>query len=155
MLITFVLFGKYLECLAKGKTSDAIKKLVELAPATALLILKDKGGRYIGEREVDALLIQPGDTLKVLPGAKLPADGVVVWGSSYVNESMVTGESVPVLKEVNSSVIGSTINLHGALHIQATKVGSDAVLSQIIPFSNSSRNQVGNQDIFHSSSILR
>ncbi|GAV83847.1 E1-E2_ATPase domain-containing protein/HMA domain-containing protein/Hydrolase domain-containing protein, partial [Cephalotus follicularis] len=132
MLITFVLFGKYLECLAKGKTSDAIKKLVELAPATALLIVKDKGGRYIGEREVDALLIQPGDTLKVLPGAKLPADGVVVWGSSYVNESMVTGESVPVLKEVNSSVIGGTINLHGALHIQATKVGSDAVLSQII-----------------------
>ncbi|XP_021901567.1 copper-transporting ATPase RAN1 [Carica papaya] len=132
MLITFVLLGKYLECLAKGKTSDAIKKLVELAPATAILIIKDKGGKCIGEREIDALLIQPGDTLKVLPGTKLPADGVVVWGSSYVNESMVTGESVPVVKEVNSPVIGGTINLHGALHVQATKVGSDAVLSQII-----------------------
>lgn len=70
--------------------------------------------------------------MKVLPGAKVPADGVVVWGSSYVNESMVTGESVPVLKEVSSSVIGGTINQHGVLHIQATKVGSDAVLSQII-----------------------
>ncbi|KAE7995903.1 hypothetical protein FH972_000665 [Carpinus fangiana] len=132
MLITFVLLGKYLECLAKGKTSDAIKKLVELAPATAVLLVKDKGGKCIEEREIDALLIQPGDILKVLPGAKLPADGVVVWGSSYVNESMVTGESVPVSKEVNSSVIGGTINLHGALHVQATKVGGDAVLSQII-----------------------
>ncbi|KAF3952316.1 hypothetical protein ACB098_07G042400 [Castanea mollissima] len=132
MLITFVLLGKYLECLAKGKTSDAIKKLVELAPATAVLLFMDKGGKSIGEREIDALLIQPGDTLKVLPGTKVPADGVVAWGSSYVNESMVTGESVPVLKEVDSLVIGGTINLHGALHIKATKVGGDAVLSQII-----------------------
>lgn len=78
------------------------------------------------------MLIQPGDILKVLPGAKVPADGTVEWGSSYVNESMVTGESVPVLKEVTSSVIGGTINLHGVLHMRATKVGSDAVLSQII-----------------------
>lgn len=132
MLITFVLLGKYLECLAKGKTSDAIKKLVELAPATALWLIRDKGGNLIEEREIDALLIQPGDVLKVLPGTKIPADGVVVWGSSYVNESMVTGESIPVLKEVNSHVIGGTINFHGALHIQATKVGSDAVLNQII-----------------------
>ncbi|RYR13438.1 hypothetical protein Ahy_B04g070440 isoform E [Arachis hypogaea] len=132
MLITFVLLGKYLECLAKGKTSDAIKKLVELAPATALLIIKDKGGRSIEEKEIDSLLIQPGDMLKVLPGTKIPADGIVTWGSSYVNESMVTGEAVPVQKEVNASVIGGTINLHGVLHIQATKVGSDTVLSQII-----------------------
>lgn len=90
------------------------------------------GGKIIEEREIDALLIQPGDTLKVLPGTKLPADGVVVWGNSYVNESMVTGEAIPVLKEMNSPVIGGTINLHGALHIKATKIGSDAVLSQII-----------------------
>ncbi|KAH9747203.1 Copper-transporting ATPase RAN1 [Citrus sinensis] len=89
-------------------------------------------GKCIEEREIDALLIQSGDTLKVLPGTKLPADGIVVWGTSYVNESMVTGEAVPVLKEINSPVIGGTINLHGVLHIQATKVGSDAVLSQII-----------------------
>jgi P-type E1-E2 ATPase len=68
----------------------------------------------------------------VLPGTKIPADGIVTWGSSYVNESMVTGESVPVLKEVNVSVIGDTINLHGVLHIKATKIGSDTVLSQII-----------------------
>ncbi|KAJ0262693.1 Copper-transporting ATPase RAN1 [Hirschfeldia incana] len=126
MLITFVLLGKYLESLAKGKTSDAMKKLVQLTPATAILI----EGK--GEREIDALLIQPGDSLKVFPGGKIPADGVVVWGSSYVNESMVTGESVPVSKEVDSPVIGGTINMHGVLHIKATKVGSDAVLSQII-----------------------
>ncbi|KAK4487990.1 hypothetical protein RD792_003729 [Penstemon davidsonii] len=132
MLITFVLFGKYLESLAKGKTSDAIKKLVELTPATAILLIKDKGGKVVGEREIDALLIQPGDILKVVPGTKLPADASVVWGSSYVNESMVTGESAPVLKEVNSLVIGGTINLHGSLHIKANKVGSKTVLSQII-----------------------
>ncbi|KAK4399551.1 Copper-transporting ATPase RAN1 [Sesamum angolense] len=132
MLITFVLLGKYLESLAKGKTSDAIKKLVELAPATAILLIKDNGGKVVGEREIDALLIQPGDILKVLPGTKVPTDGLVVWGSSYVNESMVTGESSPVLKEVNSSVVGGTINLHGSLHIKANKVGSNTVLSQII-----------------------
>ncbi|XP_031484273.1 cation-transporting ATPase HMA5 [Nymphaea colorata] len=132
MLITFVLWGKYLEVVAKGKTSEAIKKLVELAPATALLLIMDSDGKCTGEREIDSLLIQPGDVLKVLPGSKVPADGVVLWGSSYVNESMVTGESEPVLKEVNSSVIGGTINLHGALHIKATKVGSDTVLNKII-----------------------
>ncbi|XP_009113893.1 copper-transporting ATPase RAN1 [Brassica rapa] len=132
MLITFVLLGKYLESLAKGKTSDAMKKLVQLTPATAVLLIEGKGEKFVGEREIDALLIQPGDSLKVVPGGKIPADGVVVWGSSYVNESMVTGESVPVSKEVGSPVIGGTINTHGALHIKATKVGSDAVLSQII-----------------------
>ncbi|KAI3690853.1 hypothetical protein L2E82_49064 [Cichorium intybus] len=132
MLITFVLLGKYLESLAKGKTSDAIKKLVELVPATALLIVKDKGGKNVGEREIDALLIQPGDVLKVLPGTKVPVDGIVEWGSSHVNESMVTGESAPVLKEVDSLVIGGTINFHGVLHVRATKIGSDTVLSQII-----------------------
>lgn len=70
--------------------------------------------------------------LKVLPGTKVPVDGMVVWGSSYVNESMVTGESEPVSKAANAAVIGGTINLNGSLHIQATKIGSDTVLSQII-----------------------
>ncbi|CAM0908864.1 unnamed protein product [Alopecurus aequalis] len=131
MIITFVLFGKYLEVLAKGKTSDAIKKLVELVPATALLLLKDKG-KFVGEREIDALLVQPADVLKVLPGSKVPSDGVVLWGTSHINESMITGESAPMPKEISSVVIGGTINLHGILHVQATKVGSGTVLSQII-----------------------
>ncbi|KAG6527537.1 cation-transporting ATPase HMA5-like [Zingiber officinale] len=132
MIITFVLLGKYLEVVAKGKTSDAIKKLVELAPATAMLLIKDEEGRYITEKEIDALLIQPGDILKVLPGSKIPADGIVVWGTSYADESMVTGESIPIPKEVSSSVVGGTMNLHGVIHIQATRVGSNTVLSQII-----------------------
>ncbi|WOL16489.1 copper-transporting ATPase RAN1 [Canna indica] len=132
MIITFVLFGKYLEVVAKGKTSDAIKKLVELAPATALLLVKDEEGRHVGEREIDALLIQPGDILKVFPGSKIPSDGIVVWGTSHVDESMVTGESLPITKEVSSTVVGGTMNLHGVLHIQATRVGSNTVLSQII-----------------------
>ncbi|XP_016441159.1 copper-transporting ATPase RAN1 isoform X4 [Nicotiana tabacum] len=138
MLITFVLLGEYLETLAKGKTSDAIKKLVELTPVPTRFFRSEmryttgKCGRVISQREIDALLIQPGDVLKVLPGARVPVDGVVVWGSNHVNKSMVTGESVLVLKEVNSVVIGSTINLHGSLHIQATKVDSNTVLSQII-----------------------
>ncbi|XP_076955286.1 copper-transporting ATPase RAN1-like [Bidens hawaiensis] len=132
MLITFVVFGKYLETIAKGKTSDAIKKLVELTPSTALLLIQNKDGSVIGEREIDALLIQPGDLLKIAPGSKVPVDGLIVSGSSYVDESMVTGESAPVLKEANCLVIGGTINLHGSLHVQATKIGSDTVLSQII-----------------------
>jgi P-type Cu+ transporter len=89
-------------------------------------------GKYSGEKEIDASLVQPGDALKVLPGSKVPADGIVIWGSSHVDESMVTGESVPITKEVSSLVIGGTINLHGILHIQATKVGPGTVLSQII-----------------------
>jgi P-type Cu+ transporter len=89
-------------------------------------------GKYSGEKEIDASLVQPGDALKVLPGSKVPADGIVIWGTSHVNESMVTGESVPISKEVSSLVIGGTMNLHGVLHIQATKVGSGTVLSQII-----------------------
>lgn len=130
MIITFVLFGKYLEVIAKGKTSDAIKKLVELTPATALLIEKDSGTSI--EKEIDVLLIQPGDVLKVIPGSRVPVDGTVVWGTSFIDESMVTGESKPVKKEVSSPVVGGTINLHGVLHVHATKVGSDTVLSQII-----------------------
>ncbi|KAH9315842.1 hypothetical protein KI387_024469, partial [Taxus chinensis] len=132
MLITFVLLGKYLEVVAKGKTSDAIKKLLELAPTTALLLIRDSDGKIVGEKEIDAQLIQRSDMLKVHPGSKVPADGTVIWGSSHVNESMITGESTPVSKEVGGTVIGGTMNLNGALHIEATRIGSDAVLSQIV-----------------------
>ncbi|GLJ39840.1 hypothetical protein SUGI_0814570 [Cryptomeria japonica] len=132
MLITFVLLGKYLEVVAKGKTSDAIKKLLELAPTTALLLIRDSDSKIVGEREIDAQLIQRGDILKVHPGSKVPADGTVIWGSSHINESMITGESTPASKEVGDIVIGGTMNINGALHIEATRIGSDAVLSQIV-----------------------
>uniref|UniRef100_A0A0C9RMF9 TSA: Wollemia nobilis Ref_Wollemi_Transcript_10952_4028 transcribed RNA sequence n=1 Tax=Wollemia nobilis TaxID=56998 RepID=A0A0C9RMF9_9CONI len=132
MLITFVLLGKYLEVVAKGKTSDAIKKLLELAPTTAVLLVTDSDGKIVGEKEIDAQLIQRGDMLRVQPGSKVPADGTVIWGSSHVNESMITGESAPVSKEVGVTVIGGTMNLNGALHVQVTRIGSDAVLSQIV-----------------------
>jgi P-type Cu+ transporter len=97
-----------------------------------MLFILNPDGKYIREREIDALLVQPGDVLNVPPGSKVPADGVVVWGTSHVNESMITGESAPILKEVSSVVIGGTMNLHDILHIQATKVGTETVLSQII-----------------------
>ncbi|XP_073222302.1 copper-transporting ATPase RAN1-like isoform X2 [Cicer arietinum] len=84
------------------------------------------------KKENDSLLIQPSDTLKVLLSTKIPVDAIVTWGSSYVNESMVTNESIPVLKEINAFVIGGTFNWHDVLHIQATKVGPNTVLSQII-----------------------
>ncbi|GAB4829619.1 serine/threonine protein kinase Ran1 [Ancistrocladus abbreviatus] len=110
MLITFVLLGKYLESLARGKTSDAIKMLVELAPATALLLTKDEIRDWDVSDNPQNFYWPIADLLTVLPGAKVPAGGVVSWGSSHVNESMVTGESVPVLKEANSPVIGLAVN---------------------------------------------
>ncbi|KAI7738766.1 hypothetical protein M8C21_031704 [Ambrosia artemisiifolia] len=112
-----------------SQDEEESSKMYRLFTSSLLLSVS---GKNVGEREIDALLIQPGDVLKVLPGTKVPVDGLVVWGSSYVNESMVTGESAPVLKEIDSLVIGGTINFHGLLHVQATKIGSDTVLSQII-----------------------
>eukprot|EP00249_Psilotum_nudum_P020231 c27613_g1_i1 orf=530-3580(+) len=132
MLFTFVLLGKYLEVVAKGKTSEAIGKLLELAPTAAVLLSLDSDGKPIKEREIHAQLVERGDILKVAPGSKVPADGLVLWGSSHVNESMITGEALPVSKETGDSVIGGTLNLNGLLHIQATHVGSEAALSQIV-----------------------
>ena len=132
MLVTFVLLGKYLEVLAKGKTSEAIGKLLQLAPTTALLLTVDAAGKVIAEREIDAQLIQRGDLLKVLPGAKIPADGVCVSGESHVNESMITGEAAPVAKETGDSVIGGTMNCNGVMNVRAMRVGRDAALAQIV-----------------------
>ncbi|XP_022978081.1 probable copper-transporting ATPase HMA5 [Cucurbita maxima] len=132
MLISFILLGKYLEVLAKGKTSDAIAKLMKLVPETATLLTFDNDGRVIREDEIDSRLIQKNDVIKVIPGAKVASDGVVVWGQSHVNESMITGEAKPVAKRQDDSVIGGTLNENGVLHVRATHVGSESALSQIV-----------------------
>lgn len=126
MLASFLTLGRYLEAGAKGRTSEAIKKLVGLQPRTAT-VLKDG-------REIDVPIedVQVGDVISVKPGEKIPVDGVVIEGQSYVDESMITGEPVPVLKEKDQNVVGGTLNKNGVLRFRATRVGRDTVLAQII-----------------------
>ncbi|KAM7525740.1 hypothetical protein LguiA_015642 [Lonicera macranthoides] len=132
MLISFILLGKYLEVLAKGKTSEAIAKLMNLTPDTAMVLTLDNGGNVISEEEIDSRLIQKNDVIKIIPGAKVASDGFVIWGQSHVNESMITGEARPVAKRKGDTVIGGTVNENGVLHIKATRVGSESALSQIV-----------------------
>ncbi|XP_073307795.1 probable copper-transporting ATPase HMA5 isoform X1 [Primulina huaijiensis] len=132
LLITFILLGKYLEVLAKGKTSEAIAKLMDLAPETATLLTLDSKGNVLKEQEIEGQLVQKNDVVKIIPGAKIACDGVVVWGESYVNESMITGESKPAAKRKGDMVIGGTVNANGVLHVKATKVGSQSALAQIV-----------------------
>ncbi|XP_030946288.1 probable copper-transporting ATPase HMA5 isoform X2 [Quercus lobata] len=132
MLISFILLGKYLEVLAKGKTSEAIAKLMDLAPETAVLLTLDDEGNVISEQEIDSRLVQKNDVIKIIPGAKVAADGYVLWGESHVNESMITGEAKAVAKMNGDKVIGGTVNENGVLRIKATRVGSDSALSQIV-----------------------
>ncbi|CAL1409591.1 unnamed protein product [Linum trigynum] len=132
MLISFILLGKYLEVVAKGKTSDALAKLTELAPETACLLTLDTDGSVISEEEISSQLIQRNDIIKIVPGAKVAVDGVVVDGQSHVNESMITGEARPVAKRPGDKVIGGTVNENGCIHVKATHVGSEAALSQIV-----------------------
>src|SRR3989344_4485884 len=126
IIITFILLGKYFEALTKGKASEAIRKLIGLQAKTATVI---KDGREI-EVPIDEL--QVGDVFIVKPGEKIATDGTVIAGSSYVDESMITGESIPVSKNKNDKVIGATLNKNGLLKIKATKIGSDTMLAQII-----------------------
>lgn len=132
MLISFILLGKYLEVIAKGKTSEAIAKLLNLAPSTALLVTLSENGAVSSEREVSSQLVQRHDVMKVVPGAKVPADGLVLYGQSHVNESMITGEAHPVPKQPGDKVTGGTINENGVLFVKATRVGSETALAQIV-----------------------
>ncbi|GLJ04983.1 hypothetical protein SUGI_0008330 [Cryptomeria japonica] len=132
MLISFILLGKYLEVLAKGKTSEAIAKLMDLAPDTATLLIHDNDGNVASERTISSQLIQRNDIIKILPGEKVASDGLVVWGQSHVNESMITGEAKPIAKQIGDEVIGGTLNENGVLHIRATHVGSETAISQIV-----------------------
>ncbi|MFH1386408.1 MAG: heavy metal translocating P-type ATPase [bacterium] len=125
-LVTFILLGKYFEALAKGKTSAAIKKLVGLQPKTAMV---ERAGKEI---EIGINEVELGDIVIVKPGGKIPVDGTVVSGHSSVDESMVTGESLPVEKKVNDKVIGATINKTGSFKFKAEKIGQDTFLAQVI-----------------------
>jgi Cu+-exporting ATPase len=126
LIITIVLLGNWLEAIAKGKASEAITRLAQLQPATAIV---KRNGR---DEEIPAEKIKAGDVVIVKPGQKIPVDGTVSDGLSYVDESMVTGESMPVRKAEGSAVIGGTLNGTGYLEFRATKVGKDTVLSHII-----------------------
>ncbi|KAH9301793.1 hypothetical protein KI387_013376, partial [Taxus chinensis] len=132
LLISFILLGKYLEVLAKGKTSDAIAKLMDLSPATATLLTLDDDENVGSEMEISSQLIQRNDIIRVVPGAKVPTDGIVIRGQSHVNESMLTGEARPVAKRSGDKVIGGTMNESGVLIVKATHVGSESALSQIV-----------------------
>jgi Cu+-exporting ATPase len=127
-LITFVILGKWLEAKSKGRTSEAIKKLMGLQAKTARV---NKNGKYI---DIPIEQVVARDLILVKPGEKIPVDGIVVKGSSAVDESMLTGESLPVEKNEGDTVIGATINKNGSLEFKATKVGSETALAQIIKF---------------------
>ncbi|SDI96695.1 heavy metal translocating P-type ATPase [Lutimaribacter saemankumensis] len=126
VIVTLILLGRYLEARARGRTSEAIKRLVGLQAKTARV---RRDGSVV---EIPAAEVAPGDIVEVRPGDRLPVDGEVVDGESYVDESMITGEPVPVAKSAGAEVVGGTINQNGALTFRATAVGGDTMLSQII-----------------------
>lgn len=120
-------------CRARHKTGDAIAKLLDLQPATALLVALDEDGTPDPQQvtEIDSSLLHRHDIVKVLPGSKVAADGEVVRGSSYVDESMITGESVPVVKQAGDRVIGGTVNQNGVLLVKVTTIGTESLVAQI------------------------
>ncbi len=126
VIIALIQLGKYLEANSKGKTGEAIKKLMNLSPKTAVIIRNGK------EIEISAEEVEIGDTVIVKPGESFPVDGVIVSGSTSVDESMLTGESMPVSKQAGDKVFGATVNQTGSVTYKAEKVGSDTVLAQII-----------------------
>ena len=126
LIIIFIHLGKYLESKTKGKAASTIKKLLELQPKLA------KVQREGTEVDIPTELIQKGDLIRIYPGQKIPADSRILEGSSSINESMITGESIPVRKNPGEIVIGGTINLEGTLLVEASKVGRESFLSQIV-----------------------
>ena len=126
VIITLILLGKYLESVSKGKTSEAIKKLVGMQAKTARVIIDGT------EKDIPIEQVQAGDMISVRPGEKIPVDGQIIAGFSTIDESMLTGESIPVEKRPGDLVVGASINKNGAFKFRATKVGRDTVLAQII-----------------------
>ena len=126
MIIALILLGRYLEARAKGQTSEAIKKLIGMQPKTARIIREGK------EEEIPVDNVQAGDLILVRPGERLPVDGIIRRGYSSIDESMITGESIPVEKKTGDAVIGATINKTGSFQFEATKVGKDTTLARIV-----------------------
>lgn len=126
VVVTLVMLGKFMETRSKGKTSQAIRKLMELAPDTA--VLYENGV----EREVETSAVAVGQHILIKPGSRIPLDGILVQGSSSVDESMLTGESIPVEKQTGDNVIGGSMNYNGAMEVEVTHVGNDTTLSKII-----------------------
>ncbi|AGK55655.1 heavy metal translocating P-type ATPase [Bacillus sp. 1NLA3E] len=126
VIITLIMLGKYLEAVTKGKTSEAIKKLMGLAPKTAIILREGK------EVEISIDEVEVGDIIIVKPGEKMPVDGEVIEGMTSVDESMLTGESMPVEKNIGDKIIGASINKNGSIKYKTTKVGKDTALAQII-----------------------
>ena len=126
VILAFITVGKYFETLTKGRTSQAIQSLVALSPKVATVIRDGK------EVEVPVEELQIGEVVFVRPGEKIPVDGVIISGESFVDESMITGESVPVFKKEGSKVVGATLNTTGSFQVEVTQVGKDTTLSQII-----------------------
>jgi Cu+-exporting ATPase len=126
LIIGFVLLGRVMEQIVKGKATEAVRKLVDLQPKM-VTVLRDGE-----ERKIPVEQVVVGELLVVRPGERVPVDGVVIDGHSYIDQSMITGESMPVEKKVGDEVIGGTINMSGVLKVRATKVGADTMLSQIV-----------------------
>jgi len=126
VIIALVLLGKYLESSAKGRTSQAIQSLLELVPSQATVI------RYGEAVMIDTEDIRVGDIIRIKPGERMPVDGLVTEGQTFVDESMMTGESVPIEKKVGDTITSATINQNGSIDYQATRVGSDTTLAQIV-----------------------
>ncbi len=127
MITTLVLIGQVMELRARSRTNDAIRKLLKLSPKTARIV-RDDGS----EEDLDLAQVTPGDRIRIRPGEKVPVDGTVLEGESHVDESMITGEPIPVSKVAGDRLIGATINGNGALMMQAERVGSDTMLAQIV-----------------------
>lgn len=126
-LMSFLILGRWLEAVSRGKVSEAVNKLLQLVPEKTIVI--DKNGE---EKEIDVRDLAVNDTFLVKPGSKIPTDGVIIEGESSIDEKIVTGESMPVGKKVGEEVIGGTVNTYGLLKCQATKVGRDTLLHQIV-----------------------